>query len=57
MAAAIGPFRTAFIMNLEPPLTTILGVLLPRALLTPLQAFGATVMLVSLCVFRFVRAR
>jgi drug/metabolite transporter (DMT)-like permease len=53
----IGPFRTAFIMNLEPLVTTILSILLLGEMLTPLQAFGAAVMLVSLCVFQFVRAR
>ena len=53
----VGPFRTAFIMNLEPLVTTILSMLLLRELLTPLQALGAAVMLVSLCVFQFARAR
>lgn len=53
----IGPFRTAFIMNLEPLVTTILGMLLLQELLTPLQALGAAVMLVSLGVFQFARAR
>ena len=51
------PFLTAFIMNLEPLVTTILSMLLLGELLTPVQAFGAAVMLVSLCVFQFVRAR
>jgi drug/metabolite transporter (DMT)-like permease len=53
----IGPFRTAIIMNLEPLVTTILSILLLREALTPLQALGAAVMLVSLSVFQFVRAR
>ena len=53
----IGPFRTAFIMNLEPLVTTILSILLLGELLTPPQALGAAVMLVSLCMFQFVRAR
>jgi drug/metabolite transporter (DMT)-like permease len=53
----IGPFRTAFIMNLEPTMTTILSLLLLGEWLTPLQALGAGVMLVSLCVFQFVRVR
>jgi drug/metabolite transporter (DMT)-like permease len=53
----VGPFRTAFIMNLEPLVTTILGMILLRELLTPIQAAGAAVMLVSLCVFQFTRAR
>jgi len=53
----IGPFRTAFIMNLEPLVTTILSLLLLNEFLSPLQALGAAVMLVSLLVFQFVRAR
>jgi probable blue pigment (indigoidine) exporter len=53
----VGPFRTAFIMNLEPLVTTILSMLLLQELLTPPQVLGAAVMLVSLCVFQFVRAR
>jgi len=53
----IGPFRTAFIMNLEPLVTTILSLLLLGEFLSPLQALGAAVMLVSLLMFQFVRAR
>jgi probable blue pigment (indigoidine) exporter len=53
----IGPFRTAFIMNLEPLVTTVLGMLLLGESLTPLQALGAATMLASLGVFQFVRAR
>jgi drug/metabolite transporter (DMT)-like permease len=53
----VGPFRTAFIMNLEPLVTTILSMLLLGEVLTPLQALGAAVMIVSLLVFQFVRAR
>ena len=53
----IGPFRTAFIMNLEPLVTTILSMLLLAEPLSPLQAVGAAVMVTSLCVFQFVRAR
>jgi drug/metabolite transporter (DMT)-like permease len=53
----VGPFRTAFIMNLEPLVTTILSILLLGDLLTPRQALGAAMMLVSLCVFQFVRSR
>jgi drug/metabolite transporter (DMT)-like permease len=44
----VGPFRTAFIMNLEPLVTTVLSMLLQGELLTPPQAVGAAVMLVSL---------
>ncbi len=53
----IGPFRTAFIMNLEPLVTTTLSILLLGESLTPLQSLGAAAMLVALCVFQFVRAR
>jgi drug/metabolite transporter (DMT)-like permease len=53
----VGPFRTAFIMNLEPLVTTILSLLLLQEFLTPPQAAGAVVILMSLCVFQFVRAR
>ena len=53
----VGPFRTAFIMNLEPLLTTILSLLFLGETLSPLQALGAAAMLTSLCVFQFVRAR
>ena len=53
----VGPFRTAFIMNLEPLVTTILSMVLLGELLTPLQGVGAAIMLVSLGVFQFVRKR
>jgi drug/metabolite transporter (DMT)-like permease len=53
----VGPFRTAFIMNLEPLVTTIFSLLLLGESLSPPQALGAVVMLVSLGVFQFVRAR
>lgn len=56
-ANRVGPFRTAFIMNLEPLATTILSMALLGELLSPLQAAGAGIMLVSLCVFQFARAR
>ena len=53
----VGPFRTAFIMNLEPLVTTILSMVLLAEWLSPVQVLGAAAMLVSLCVFQFVRAR
>jgi len=53
----VGPFRTAFIMNLEPLVTTILSLLLLQEMLTPPQAAGAVMMLMSLGAFQFVRAR
>ena len=52
----VGPFRTAFLMNLEPLVTTILSLLLLGESLTPVQTLGAAVMLASLCAFQFVRA-
>ncbi len=53
----VGPFRTAFIMNLEPLVTTILSMLLLAETLAPPQVVGAVIMLMSLGVFQFVRAR
>jgi drug/metabolite transporter (DMT)-like permease len=53
----VGPFRTAFIMNLEPLVTTLLSMLLLQEILTPIQSTGAVVMLVSLGVFQLVRTR
>jgi drug/metabolite transporter (DMT)-like permease len=53
----VGPFRTAFIMNLEPLVTTLLSLLLLHEMLTPTQAMGAVVMLMSLGVFQLVRTR
>jgi probable blue pigment (indigoidine) exporter len=53
----VGPFRTAFIMNLEPLVTTVLSMLLLGEWLSPLQVLGAVFMLVSLGAFQFVRAR
>lgn len=53
----VGPFRTAFIMNLEPLVTTLLSIALLQEMLTPVQSMGAVIMLVSLAAFQFVRAR
>jgi len=53
----VGPFRTAFIMNLEPLVTTLLSLLLLHEILTPTQTMGAVVMLVSLGAFQLVRTR
>jgi len=53
----VGPFRTAFIMNLEPLVTTVLSLVFLGEVLTPVQAVGAATMIVSLCVFQFVRGR
>jgi drug/metabolite transporter (DMT)-like permease len=51
----IGPFRTALFMNLEPLLTAIGGTAFLGELLTPLQALGGAVMIVSLTVFQLRR--
>ena len=53
----VGPFRTALAMNLEPLVTALLSVWLLGEVLTPLQAFGAAIMIASLCLFQFVRGR
>jgi probable blue pigment (indigoidine) exporter len=53
----VGPFRTAFIMNLEPLVTTLLSMALLQEMLTPVQSMGAVIMLMSLAMFQFVRAR
>jgi drug/metabolite transporter (DMT)-like permease len=53
----VGPFRTAFLMNLEPLVTTLLSMGILGELLKPVQAIGAAVMIVSLCAFQFVRGR
>lgn len=53
----IGPFRTALTMNLEPLVTTLGSILLLGEVLSPLQAVGAGIMLVSLCAFQFARGR
>ena len=53
----VGPFRTAFAMNLEPLVTALASVWLLGEVFTPLQALGAGVMIASLCAFQFVRAR
>jgi drug/metabolite transporter (DMT)-like permease len=51
----IGPFRTALIMNLEPLLATILSVIFLGDVITPIQAFGAAVMLAALVAFQLRR--
>jgi probable blue pigment (indigoidine) exporter len=52
----VGPFRTALMMNLEPVVTTIASILLLGEVLSPVQAVGAGIMIVSLCAFQFARA-
>ncbi|MGE0226426.1 MAG: DMT family transporter [Acetobacteraceae bacterium] len=53
----IGPFRTAFIMNLEPLVTTLLSMWLLGEVLTPVQGIGAAIMIVSLCAFQLMKGR
>jgi probable blue pigment (indigoidine) exporter len=51
----IGPFRTALLMNLEPPLTTIGSALFLGEVITPLQALGGAVMIGALVAFQMRR--
>jgi drug/metabolite transporter (DMT)-like permease len=53
--ARIGPFRTALLMNLEPPLTTIGSALFLGEVITPLQALGGAVMIGALVAFQMRR--
>jgi probable blue pigment (indigoidine) exporter len=50
--ARVGAFRTALVMNLEPILSSMFSVALLGETVTGLQVFGATVMVVSLCMFQ-----
>jgi probable blue pigment (indigoidine) exporter len=50
--ARVGAFRTALVMNLEPILSSVFSVALLGETVTGLQVFGATVMVVSLCMFQ-----
>jgi drug/metabolite transporter (DMT)-like permease len=54
-AARIGPFRTAVLMNLEPVVSTVLGLLLVGDSVTPLQLAGGAVMLGALVLFQLRR--
>jgi probable blue pigment (indigoidine) exporter len=51
----IGPFRTALVMNLEPLLATILSAPLLDETITPIQAFGAAIILAALVAFQLRR--
>jgi drug/metabolite transporter (DMT)-like permease len=51
----IGPFRTALLMNLEPPLTAIGSALFLGEVLTPLQMLGGGIMLGALVMFQLRR--
>ncbi len=51
----IGPFRTALFMNLEPLMTSALGVILLGERLTPLQIAGGVTMVAALSVFQMRR--
>ena len=54
-ANRVGPFRTAFVMNLEPLMAAILSMWLLGEVLSSVQMLGAGIMIVSLCAFQFVR--
>jgi drug/metabolite transporter (DMT)-like permease len=51
----IGPFRTALMMNLEPPLVVVGSALLLGEWITPLQALGGAVMIAALVAFQLRR--
>ncbi len=51
----VGPFRTAFVMNLEPLVTALLSMWLLGEVMSPVQMLGAGIMITALCVFQFVR--
>jgi drug/metabolite transporter (DMT)-like permease len=51
----VGPFRTALVMNLEPLVTTLASIVLLGEVLSPAQALGAGIMIVSLCAFQLRR--
>ena len=51
----IGPFRTALMMNLEPPLVVVGSALLLGEWITPLQALGGAVMIGALVAFQLRR--
>jgi drug/metabolite transporter (DMT)-like permease len=52
---AVGPFRTALLMNLEPLLATIASAAFLGEVITPLQAVGGAVMIAALLVFQMRR--
>jgi drug/metabolite transporter (DMT)-like permease len=52
---AIGPFRTALLMNLEPLLATVASAALLGEVITPLQAGGGAVMIAALVIFQLRR--
>jgi drug/metabolite transporter (DMT)-like permease len=54
-AQRIGPFRTALFMNLEPLITSALGVAFLGERMTPLQAAGGVTMIAALCLFQMRR--
>ncbi len=53
--ARVGAFHTALVMNLEPILSSLFSILLLGEMVTELQVLGATVMVVSLCMFQLRR--
>jgi probable blue pigment (indigoidine) exporter len=51
----IGPFRTALIMNLEPPIAMVGGALVLGDAITPLQGIGSAIMLAALVAFQLLK--
>ena len=54
-AGRVGPFRTALIMNLEPPLAAVGSAVLLGDVIAPLQALGGAIMLAALVAFQLRR--
>jgi probable blue pigment (indigoidine) exporter len=51
----VGPFRTALIMNLEPPIAMVGGALVLGDAITPLQGLGSAIMLAALVAFQLLK--
>jgi drug/metabolite transporter (DMT)-like permease len=54
-ASRVGPFRTALLMNLEPPLGAVASAIFLGDVITPIQAVGAAVMVAALVAFQLRR--
>ena len=51
----VGPFRTALVMNLEPPITALGGALVLGDVIMPVQIAGGVIMLTALIAFQLRR--
>jgi probable blue pigment (indigoidine) exporter len=51
----VGPFRTALIMNLEPPIAMVGGALVLGDAITPLQGIGSAIMIAALVAFQLLK--